>query len=379
MKGRFDKMDYRKVMIGTNIETSMYIRGYGVTSETGKFAKELGGKAIIIGGKTALFVARESISKSLAVAGVDFKEYIFTTDVCENSMKYFAEKATNINAELVIGVGGGKAIDCGKWVADYCHLPYISVPTSVATCASVVSLIVTYTDEGKPIGGIYSKKSPRFAIVDTKIIAEAPTRLTAAGIGDTFSKWPETHYAARNLKTNIFIEATNILGKLSFDTCLEKGEKAIESVKRKKVSPDLVDVIDNNLLIGGMVGNLATGDKCRTAVAHCVEYGLVALGITKKLLHGEKVAYGTLVQMAICEDINYSLLEEVLKLLVSIGLPTDFEDLGIEDNQTNLELIAKASYREPLYSGPAKTSLQEIKRAMAKVNCMSKEFKNKRK
>jgi len=374
MKDGFNKMDYRNIIILANT----YIRGYGVTSETGKFAKKLGNKAMVIGGKTALSVSRESISKSLAVAGVDFKECIFTSDVSENTMKCFAREATNSNADLVIGVGGGKAIDCSKWVADYCNLPYISVPTSVATCASVVSLIITYTDEGKPIGGIYSKKSPKFAIVDTKIIAEAPTRLTVAGIGDTLSKWPETNYVANNLKTNIIIEATNILGKLSFDTCLKKGEKAIESAKRKKVSPDLVDVIDNNLLISAMVGNLA-GPERRTAVAHSVDYGLVALGIAKKLLHGEKVAYGTLIQMAICEDINSSLLEKVLKFLVSIGLPTDFEDLGIEDNQTNLELIAKASYCVRLRSGPVKTSLWEIKRAMAKVNCISKEFKNERK
>lgn len=364
-------MNFRDVMIGAN----RYVRGQGVAAEVGKFAKQLGNKAIVIGGKTALAVSREPVFSSLGLAGVDFEEHLFTSDVSENTMKYFAQRAVNGKAELVIGVGGGKAIDCSKWVADYCNLPYIAIPTSAATCASTVSLIITYTDDGKPVGGIYSKRSPDFSLVDTKIIATAPVRLLASGIGDTFSKWPETAYAARNLTPNSFIESTKSLARTSFELCLDQGEEAIRMVEAHEVGQALENIVDNNLLISGMIGNLA-GHECRLAVAHCVHDGLVDLGWAGDFLHGEKVTYGTLVQMALYDEIPDDLLEEVIRFSATIGLPISLKDLGVPDTGEHVKLLSKASCRSRLQSGPTQTPVSAIEWGIGRVNALAERYRS---
>ena len=46
--------------------------------------------------------------------------------------------------------------------------------------------------------------------------------------------------------------------------------------------------------------------------------------------HGEKVAFGTIVQLVL-ENAPTEKLEEVLGFCMEVGLPTTLEDLGVED------------------------------------------------
>jgi glycerol dehydrogenase len=360
-------MNYREVMIGPN----KYLRGSGVLQETGSYAQQLGKRVIIIGGKTALMVTRDQLTRSLADHRLDFEIFTFTGDVSENQMNYYAAKARAY--DLVLGIGGGKAIDCSKGVADLCNLPFISIPTSAATCAAADSLIICYTDNGAPAGSFYSKKSPDLVVADSQIIAEAPPRLLASGIGDTISKWPETKYAARNLVRNAFINSTESLGKMAFDLLFSKGIAAIDAVKNRKVTLELEDIIDANLLLSGMIGNTA-GHECRLAVAHCVHDGLVDLGLAKKYLHGEKVAYGTMVQSALCDDISDAFLREIIIFTKTIGLPVCLADFGISEDDSIVCQIAKASQRDRLQSGPTLTSVNTIEAAIRKVNSIAKQI-----
>lgn len=357
-------MDLKEIMVGAN----KYIRGQGAIAQVGDCARQLGKSALIIGGKNALSAAGKLIVESLQSKGIKYKIETFTTEVSENQMKSFAAGIND--GDFIIGVGGGKAIDVSKWVAEFCDLPYIAIPTSAATCASVVSLFVCYEDDGKPRGGLYRKQSPEFCIVDSKIIAEAPKRLLVSGIGDTLSKWPETKYAARNLEVNVFIQATEELGKLAFDLCLEKGIAAVRAVEAKQVTKELEEIIDINLLISGLTGNMA-GDECRLALSHCVHDGLVSLGWAKKFLHGEKVAYGTLVQLALLDGINNDFLTKIIKFYLNIGLPTCLADLGIPEDKKYVDDLAKASYRDRLQFGPVATPFENVVAGMLLINSLA--------
>ena len=65
----------------------------------------------------------------------------------------------------------------------------MTVPTSAATCsaASTVSVIYENGIRTNTING----KAAELVLVDSAIVAAAPSRLIAAGMGDTLAKWYE--------------------------------------------------------------------------------------------------------------------------------------------------------------------------------------------
>jgi len=90
------------------------------------------------------------------------------------------------NAEAVIGVGGGKALDVAKYIAFLRRLPYFSVPTSLSNdgfCSSQSSLTLAGRRHSLP------SAMPFGVILDTAVCLNAPVILWHSGIGDLVSKF----------------------------------------------------------------------------------------------------------------------------------------------------------------------------------------------
>lgn len=96
------------------------------------------------------------------------------------------------------------------------------------------------------------------------------------------------------------------------------------------------NVIEANTYLSG-VGFESGG----LAGAHAIHNGLTAIPETHSLYHGEKVAFGTLVQLVL-ENAPLEELEEVLEFCTEVGLPTTLADLGVENpTQEQLMEVAK--------------------------------------
>jgi glycerol dehydrogenase-like iron-containing ADH family enzyme len=108
---------------------------------------------------------------------------------------------------------------------------------------------------------------------------------------------------------------------------------------------DWREVVDACVLMAGMIGGLG-GAQCRTVAAHAVHNGLTHLLQSHGALHGEKVAYGILVQLRLEEMLQGNLLaatsrQQLLKFYSELGLPQTLGDLGL-DGVTIAELRRSA-------------------------------------
>ena len=89
------------------------------------------------------------------------------------------------NAELVIGLGGGSALDASKFVALEQGLPLVLVPSVVSTGAIIHGFLGKWEGR-KLIGGAddWPWVDCDHVIVDPELVLEAPSYLNTAGIGD---------------------------------------------------------------------------------------------------------------------------------------------------------------------------------------------------
>ncbi|MCY7327113.1 MAG: iron-containing alcohol dehydrogenase, partial [Saprospiraceae bacterium] len=110
---------------------------------------------------------------------------------------------------------------------------------------------------------------------------------------------------------------------------LQKSYTALQN----PCSEDWQDVVDASVLLAGVIGGLG-GAQCRTVAAHAVHNGLTHLTASHGTLHGEKVAYGILVQLRLEELVQSSQLaatsrQQLLKFYADIGLPRSLTELGM--------------------------------------------------
>ena len=103
-------------------------------------------------------------------------------------MRRLAERAKACGADMVIGVGGGKALDTAKGCADMLGLPIITVPTIASTCAAVTAISVVYDDSGVFLESMFHQSPPNYTVIDTGILANAPE----CYLRESAMRWPST-------------------------------------------------------------------------------------------------------------------------------------------------------------------------------------------
>src|SRR5436305_3500885 len=115
------------------------------------------------------------------------------------------------------------------------------------------------------------------------------------------------------------------LARLCYRTLLEDGADALRAVQAQVVTPALERLVEANTLLSGL-GFESSG----LAAAHAVHNGLTAAPSTHSFFHGEKVAFGVLVQLVL-EGKSTTVIEEVLNFSTEVGLPITLAEVGLKD------------------------------------------------
>lgn len=299
----------------------------GVLARGGELIAPFAGRVWVLAGQTALVKAGGVFLESLAQSGVDYAVRTYGGYCTLEDIELLAAEALEAKAETIIGIGGGRILDTAKAVGDKRKLPVVTVPTVAATCAAWSALSVVYNRQGTHTGGLILEKSPKLVLADTRLLAEAPPRYIAAGIGDTLVKWYEASPNVENGPESIHARAGLLTSKLALDILEELSVDAYRTAGSGEVTDAFTEVANAVIFLAGQAGSWS-GGRPRAAVAHAVNNSLTRHHETHVRLHGEKVAFGLIVQLFL-EGYSQTKIGSLAHLLHALGLPLTLRELGL--------------------------------------------------
>lgn len=365
-----------------------YVQGENEILNLGYFVKTFGESALLIAHPEDVERVREKLEKTAEKFQIQFIESGFCGECSRREVARLQELAKQWNCTCTVGLGGGKAIDTAKCVAEGKNL--IIVPTIAATDAPTSHSAVLYTPEGAFDDYAYFKQSPGVILADTTVIANAPVRFLVSGMGDALS----TYFEARaNVQSNTRVnaglpcgfregvcgeargtKAAFALATVCYESLLEDGWKAKIACENHVVTDALEKIVETNILLSGL--GFESGGL---AAAHAIHDGLTILEGTHHYFHGEKVAFGTLAQLAL-ENAPMEEIEEVLEFCLSVGLPVCLEDIGIAHiTEEELRNVAEKACipEESIYAMPFPITVEQVAAAIKTADTIGKSYKQK--
>ena len=329
---------YTNCLPAWSVGPDCYKEVYSVVRRYGK-------TAAVVGGKTALEKGYGKLAA--AVAGTDLTltapVWYGGNSTYENADMVAAMEEVK-NADMLFAMGGGRAVDTMKVVAEKLDKPLFTFPTIASNCAPVTAIGVIYNANDTFREYFYPTRCPLHTFIDTQVIAEAPEKLLWAGIGDALSKECEVELCTRGRD----LPHTPLMGRTMAACCTDPlvkfGKAAMEECRANTAGTALEQVALCIIVSTGLVSNFTTTANdyyYNSSLAHCVYYGATMVPASgQNHLHGEIVSFGVLTLLTY--DKNFARRDEVLAFNHSIGLPVTLEQ--IELTEADLQTIAdKAS------------------------------------
>lgn len=355
-----------------------YIQGPDALYHIGKYTKPFGDRALIIADKFVMDLVGSTVKDSMSQYEVNGHFELFNGECTHNEIARISELAKTQASQVIIGVGGGKTLDTAKAVAYKCQLPVVISPTIASTDAPTSALSVIYTELGAFDSYLFYPTNPDVVVMDTNVIASAPARLLVAGMGDALATYFEARACSQAQKPTMAGGKSTLaalaLAELCYNTLIEDGYKAKLAVSRGVCTTAVENIIEANTYLSG-IGFESAG----LAAAHAIHNGFTALEECHSMYHGEKVAFGTLVQLVL-ENSPLEELEEFLDFCILVGLPVTLEELGITavGDELNEKIMAVAELScaegETIYNMPFDIDSDKVYAAILTADQLGREW-----
>ena len=306
---------------------SRYIQGKGEIKNLCTYAENYGSNLFVLTSPSGRKRVEPSITEGQKDAKITYEA--FNGECCMTEINRVMDICGKAGSEVIVGIGGGKIHDTAKAVGYYMKKPVIIVPTIASTDAPCSALSVIYTDDGVFEKYLFLPASPNMVLVDTDIVSKAPERLLVAGMGDALATYFEARACKQSDASNCvggkITRAAMALAELCYETLIDEGIDAKLAVRENICTKAVEHIIEANTYLSG-IGFESGG----LAGAHAIHTGLTAIPETHELYHGEKVAFGTLVQLVL-EGADQDEIQEVLGFCQEAELPTTLAELGIKE------------------------------------------------
>ncbi|KRL40403.1 glycerol dehydrogenase [Liquorilactobacillus nagelii] len=322
------------------VSPDKYIQGAGLLERSAKYIQPFGRKIVLIADKIIWGIAGDEFSNYLEKQSFQVTKVVFQGESSADEVERITQIAKDKDAEVVIGLGGGKTIDTSKGVADKAQAKLVIIPTAASADAPTAGLSVIYDDDGTFSHYAFYTHHSNLVLMDTKIVANAPVRTLVSGIADAMATNIEAKVTAQsygvtyNGRGGVPTLAGRAIAAACEDTLWKHAYEAVEASKQNLVTPALENVVEANTLLSGL--GFENGGL---AAAHAVQDGFTAVkGDIHKLTHGEKVAFGTMVELVL-EGASHEKLNKYIKFYLTLGLPITLEDTNLD------ELTAEELYK----------------------------------
>ena len=180
-----------------SVNLPSYTIGEGCYKEIPHTTRFYGKTAVVIGGKIAMSKAKDKILEGIKDSDVEILDFIwYGGDSTYENGNALIDMDVVKKADMIFAVGGGRACDTCKYVANEMDKPLFCFPTVASNCASVTAISVIYNPDGS-FREYYYPKNANHTFIESSIIADSPEELLWAGIGDALSKECEAVFASK--------------------------------------------------------------------------------------------------------------------------------------------------------------------------------------
>lgn len=237
--------------------------------------------------------------------------------------------------DAVVGLGGGKIIDCAKFAAARVGLPLVAVATNLAhdgLCSPVATLD---NDAGS---GSYGVPNPIGVVIDLDVIRRAPVRFVRSGIGDAISNisavadWELAHR-----------ETGEKIDGLAAAMARQAGEAVLRHPGG--ITDDgFLQVLAEGLVLTGISMSIAGDSRPASGACHEVNHAFSFLHPRRAASHGEQVGLGAAFAMYLRgaeEDAVH-----MAHVLRHHGLPVLPEEIGFSVDEF-VQVVAFAPRTRP--------------------------------
>ncbi|WP_054951213.1 iron-containing alcohol dehydrogenase family protein [Numidum massiliense] len=220
-------------------------------------------------------------------------------------------------SDMIIGVGGGRALDVAKVVGTRSNVTVLLMPTAVSNDAICSPVAVIKMSKRTSIG----VHMPSAVIVDLDVLASSPERLVRAGIGDLISNrtalydWDLAHRADQG-KMYTF-------ARLMANNAIEAFMNTIKSASLTET--ELLRALTESLVMSGIAMSVAGSSRPCSGSEHLISHALDYY-CGGKALHGEQVAIGVLIAEYL-QGRHHS-EDNLRQYYKKLGLPLHYEQLG---------------------------------------------------
>ncbi len=356
-----------------------YVQGAGVAADLAMQLRhqEIGARSLIVVSKSPRRFLEPLWRKSFADHGLAIELFDFGGECSRAEISRGVAAAKSFQATTIVGAGGGKTLDMARAVAAALDLPIVCCPTTAASDAPCSALSVIYTETGVFEKIEFYRRNPDLVLVDSAVIIRAPLRTLIAGMGDALATCFEARACTLAGKPNVLGGAATLaamaIAELCYRTLLQDGVAALASARQGVVTPAFDRVVEANTLLSGL-GFESAG----LAVAHSVHNGLTALPQTHDYMHGEKVAFGALVQLML-EKQSPELLREAFGFCLSVGLPVTLAEIGLDaftEVQARTVAARALAEGESAHNEPFPVSEQQLADAIYAADSYGRAFRD---
>lgn len=190
-----------------------------------------------------------------------------------------------LRTQAVVAIGGGTALDVGKYTGFLSSLPVIAVPTAISN-DGFASPGASLTVQGRRVS--CPATMPFGVVVDTDVIASSPRALTYSGLGDLLAKCSSVEDWRMAYRT-----VGEPVSDFAVMITLQGVENVVHRIGQAIDDRELLQPLCGALVMSGIAMEVAGSSRPASGSEHLISHAYDTIAASPTL-HGVQVAVATL-------------------------------------------------------------------------------------